>query len=545
MASIAAPIVTNGGTGASMWANQPGPTRSGWSGKTSESSPTVHGAGKGPSRGRGGRGGGRGGRSTNGKGSSHSKPESTSNKPAASVDQPQEKPPSDPQKPSPHSIPPTTASQPPASMPPKQSNRTKPGRRGSERKGSRKGPSLSVDPSAMSTSNTSSSPSVSPHTPHRKRGSSQASAPPPPPVTSTLPRKQSVTQENNVRQEKLPPTKDLPPHLAPPPPSQPTVPFDIKHDIDALVERVRAVAMDRPHTPGSHIDWAGEEDDSLPDLDDWGVPSTITAAPKTPAEPQVAPADVISPILEDTLKPLPMIDIDIPTPSIRLHEVSDAPSPTDGGDETPRETAPPRSTGPHTPTTILRPRSASKPSSPTMVSPVPSANTASGSPEASESFKDVIAGQFTNSDVSSSVHAHLDVRSEDVSSKDSSPSPDRSLFTSIHAMSSSGSAPNHLPSRPPRESFNPSHGRSHTVGRFKPEHHSDNDRPRRGPAFSHGRNHSTPPTGPGTSRAQARAPHATRPVISVDAISKLARTLGGTTAPRKPKEAASTASQAA
>ncbi|KAI6035230.1 hypothetical protein F5J12DRAFT_778731 [Pisolithus orientalis] len=51
---------------------------------------------------------------------------------------------------------------------------------------------------------------------------------------------------------------------------------EVRHDIEALVERVRAVAMaeNRPTTPGSHIDWAGDEDDSLPDLDDWGVTTT-------------------------------------------------------------------------------------------------------------------------------------------------------------------------------------------------------------------------------------------------------------------------------
>ena len=69
------------------------------------------------------------------------------------------------------------------------------------------------------------------------------------------------------------PNRDSPPH------------FDIRTDIDALVERVRAVAIDRPRTPGT-VDWAGDDDDSLPDLQDWGV--------KT-----------ISPIIVDGLKALP------------------------------------------------------------------------------------------------------------------------------------------------------------------------------------------------------------------------------------------------
>ncbi|EPQ59365.1 hypothetical protein GLOTRDRAFT_109649, partial [Gloeophyllum trabeum ATCC 11539] len=64
--------------------------------------------------------------------------------------------------------------------------------------------------------------------------------------------------------------------------------------------RASVIAGNRPTTPGSHIDWAGEDDDSLPDLDDWGYttktdPGTVT----------VEKANVISPILEGQLKPLP------------------------------------------------------------------------------------------------------------------------------------------------------------------------------------------------------------------------------------------------
>lgn len=56
----------------------------------------------------------------------------------------------------------------------------------------------------------------------------------------------------------------------------------------------------RPNTPGSHIDWA-DEDDSLPDLDDWGVTTKPTAMVES----------AISPILVDGLKalPEPMSDI--------------------------------------------------------------------------------------------------------------------------------------------------------------------------------------------------------------------------------------------
>ncbi|KAI5125029.1 hypothetical protein M0805_007453 [Coniferiporia weirii] len=70
--------------------------------------------------------------------------------------------------------------------------------------------------------------------------------------------------------------KDLPPHLVGVPNPVPTV-HDLRKDIFNLVEHVRSVAMDahRPSSPSTHIDWAGDDDDSLPDLDDWGVSSKL------------------------------------------------------------------------------------------------------------------------------------------------------------------------------------------------------------------------------------------------------------------------------
>ena len=98
--------------------------------------------------------------------------------------------------------------------------------------------------------------------------------------------------------ELLPPLPST--HLAPMnvvnTPSSPNSSSDVKANIDALVERVRASAManHRPGTPGSHIDWA-DDDDSLPDLNDWGIQSP--APPTSQA--------MISPILVDGLTPLP------------------------------------------------------------------------------------------------------------------------------------------------------------------------------------------------------------------------------------------------
>ena len=82
--------------------------------------------------------------------------------------------------------------------------------------------------------------------------------------------------------------------------------FDVRNDIDALVERVRAVAMDnRPSTPRSHIDWAVDDDDTLPDLDDWGVTtSTLTTQ-----------LEGISPIILDGLRSLPEFAANSTVPS--------------------------------------------------------------------------------------------------------------------------------------------------------------------------------------------------------------------------------------
>ena len=92
--------------------------------------------------------------------------------------------------------------------------------------------------------------------------------------------------------------KHIPPHL--------NGKFDVRNDIDALVERVRAVAMDnRPSTPKSHIDWAVDDDDTLPNLDDWGVTtSTLTTQ-----------LEGISPIIVDGLRSLPEFAANSTVPS--------------------------------------------------------------------------------------------------------------------------------------------------------------------------------------------------------------------------------------
>ena len=117
---------------------------------------------------------------------------------------------------------------------------------------------------------------------------------------------------------KTSPPKNTPPRLS----ASPTMGSSARTNIDSLVEHVRALAMDhRPSTPGSHIDWAGDDDDSLPDLDDWGVPSSSVAPtnpdPGTTANIEKAQLQLMSPILDDSLKQLPQsFDKTSPSPSV-------------------------------------------------------------------------------------------------------------------------------------------------------------------------------------------------------------------------------------
>lgn len=557
MATSAPSASASSNTGAS------GPTRTGWGRGPAEPGAAFRGIGRGGARARGGRGGHRGGRPSISRGGAPAEADSSKKSPQ---DQAKAKAPSiSPKVPAPPSISPSNSAQAAGST--KASSRPRPARKASESKPGRK-PSIALDPSAPAPNSSSSPAQVSPRTPSRRKRSTttpkpqQPFAPAPAP---TLPRKPSPTVErSNPRPNgdkpsaaSIAPSKDLPPHLVPHSATAPT--FDIRHDIDALVERVRAVAMDRPHTPGSHIDWAGEDDDSLPDLDDWGVTSSTTEITTDSSK-----GSVISPILQDTLKPLPgIIDIDIPTPSIKLHEVNGTaaslgivPNVEAVGEKTPRT-----DNGGNTPSRAVIPdakqeaaSSAEKSTSQTdvvepptvLVSPPASLplhpslpakplfagrQAADRAPERPASAQPSVAS--TESSGAPPVFSPTAVppQSSDLFSNESSPSPDRALSASIHAVSKSLSPPHHFSSPPPsfsHGSFNPSHARAHTMGRYKPDNLSDSDRPRRGDqlAHGHGRNHSTPPAGAGGTHAHSRT--TSRPVITGDAISRLARSLGGT-----------------
>jgi hypothetical protein len=494
-----------------MWANQPMPPRTSRSSKGSDS---TRGAPRGAPRGRGrgarsGRGG-TGGRSSNDKGPA-TPAEGDGKK--TEIESSKEQAPSIPEK---TAAPPSpiTPSQPQTNGSAKSTNRPKPPRKNSEQQPPRKQASLNVDTLNATPSVTSTSPSLSPRTPsRRKRSQAHKTAPPPSAAPTARARKQSVTSEQGSTHVEKPaptPAKDLPPHMAPPPVNVPTA--DIAHNIDALVERVRAVAMDRPHTPGnhSHFDWAeDDEDDSLPDLDDWGVTSSLsTNGPITEVtDSEKVGISVISPILPDALRPLPsVVDADVSTPSIKLHDVKgvEVNPRVDTEDGTPKGDIPTK---------------------------IPSGSEEKNVPPASH-------------DVNSNEQGHTSDPTERAELP-ASPLPHRRM-NSIHP---SRSIPASLDSRrvphPPRGSFAPSHNRAHTLGRLNPESHSDSDRPQRHDMPSHGRNHSTPHTGPGTATAHARSTHHSRPVISGDAISRLARSLGGASAVKRGREAPAAASNPA
>ncbi|KAF8974770.1 hypothetical protein BDZ97DRAFT_1911920 [Flammula alnicola] len=183
----------------------------------------------------------------------------------------------------------------------------------SKPKPSSRRPSRAIPPAVittqMPTAQVPSAPlSARPSTRRKRSQSGKTAASIPPKINPPAPNA-NLSRPSKPRLPPVPhtaPIKDTPPHLNPR--------FDMRNDIDALVERVRAVAMDnRPSTPGSHIDWAGDDDDSLPDLNDWGV---------TPATFAASKSDVISPIIVDGLKPLPDL-VSNSFPSSPLRQMQD------------------------------------------------------------------------------------------------------------------------------------------------------------------------------------------------------------------------------
>ncbi|KAJ7774345.1 hypothetical protein DFH07DRAFT_732870 [Mycena maculata] len=323
-----------------------------------------------------------------------------------------------------------------------------------------------------------------------------------------------------------PPSKDTPPHLA--------GSFDLRNNIDALVERVRAVAMDnRPTTPGtaSHIDWAGDDDEGLPDLDDWGVTTSVGGTSVGDKD------EMISPIIVDGLKPLPEPVAKPPTPlgdakdqvvvSFIMEHQTKVPEPA----QIPlHPSLPPKPVLGPSPKLSRSERGNNNTNSKPTVTPAPPAT-------------EVPSAQAT-------VVQEPEVKpTETKEIEDASDSGREGLGASIHApaLSNSLSAPSNL-STPPTQprNFNPTHNRAQTVGRAFPQSapvnfnsrfsRSGTSTPRGGYlGGQHARTHSSPPAG--SMLNNHRPPH-TRPVITGDAISRLARTIAAPS-PRTPPISAS------
>lgn len=358
------------------------------------------------------------------------------------------------------------------------------------------------------------------------------------------------------------PPKNTPPHLS----ASPTVASSsAKTNIDSLVEHVRALAMDhRPSTPGSHIDWA-DEDDSLPDLDDWGVPSSSVAStkpdPGTTANIEKAQLQLMSPILDDSLKQLPhSFDKTSPSPSVGSGSLSPniangVPvllvngSDDAGGagvakassslevenleDRSPRLPEPSPRKVPASPPSNSQSLDSSHPPEQALALPskdipphipVPTpdlpAPTSSITPpiQPGRSLADSIHAPHRDADppVPTPPEARGTESAVDASASVNAPVPKSSETETDPSEETQRSVP------PPR---NLTHGRSHTVGRPSPfpagtkrGFFSGSSTPAaKGPHHGHGRTQSSPVT--------HRRQHS-RPVITMDAMTRLARTLG-------------------
>jgi hypothetical protein len=502
-------------------------------------------------------------------------------------------------------------------------NEKAPKPKGSSRRPSRNVPTLVLPPSSPTAE---IAPAITPTRQTNRRRRSQQHGKSPTSSKQSLSVDPSLNLLRPQRARTVPPspvvpTKDAPPHLS----AAPNVStFDMKHNIDALVERVRAVAMEnnRPTTPGSHIDWAGDDDDSLPDLDDWGV-TTSTSASGDRAE--------ISPILVDGLKPLPepsarlddgqeerkinianVVDVmpkvadKVPPQDERwkskhvpralqvvsktevtpksIHSITDtiahaapAPDPTDAQASnrfSPTKTSESLPKAPLHPSLPAKPVAAVQnfvaqvrlrpPAMPMRVSiptkqPVavdkplesiqPPVVVTVETPTPIEQPSTILEKPLTSLVADPQlqpVAAPSTQSSPEVDPSTEDPSDKAGLSASIHAPLSvpeSTSSPNlaqPVPTAP--RAFNPTHQRAHTVGRsqnFNQLHtpafpqrfsRSGTSTPRGGygPHATHGRTHSSPPTGSGLNPRV----HSQRPIITGDAISRIARTIGGIPPPR-------------
>jgi len=353
------------------------------------------------------------------------------------------------------------------------------------------------------------------------------------------------------------PVKDTPPHLLPK--------SSAKTDLDAFVERTRAAAMDlnRPSTPKTHIDWALDDDDSLPDLDDWGVnPATFSSSK----------SEIISPIIVDGLKTLP--DLTLPSnPTSPLRHVVDV----EAVDKLP-EVGPTPSVSTSVQTRTAGGRSQINdqrkalhlPSKPTPI--VQSKPRGSGTPLRNAFPKSPLTNEVFNvkkpetKEEDTQTPVPPPVQTDDkpkvaetaqvqttVPERQDGPQPVAEtiskrktedplfgnlggLYESIHAPKPSESGWEvQEPQDGHRKNF--SHTRAHTVGRPPVVSGQDQNarfnnyrgaNPLRDVGGGHTRYHSSP----AVSNPGRRPPHHNRPVIRADALNRIAQTIGKTNSPK-------------
>ncbi|KAG6837922.1 hypothetical protein H0H93_008316 [Arthromyces matolae] len=372
---------------------------------------------------------------------------------------------------------------------------------------------------------------------NRRRRSQSGKTAPTLPKISVPSRDDSFTRSNRARLESVPhtaPIKDTPPH--------PLNGTNTKHtDVDTVHERVRAVASmeHRPHTPGSHIDWAGDDDDSLPDLDDWGITSTKVTLNED---------GLISPLAVGGLKSLPGISLDIEThpktPESTTGPISNQTVLTQQQEQTQhvinKPDAPCDVRVPESITTMQEPLISAPASVKVSLRPSLPADTAENvETVAPQEFKAPIP-VVAAPGLDASIHApNADTSNNEEEDPFSKFTARNGLAASIHAPPPGGitatqSAPGDISSYPRASPEYRTHNRSHTMGR-PPSYANNNGRPSRSGYNSprgglspglghHARTHSTPPTNNHNHRSSTQ-----RPVISGDAITRLAKTIGNTT----------------
>ena len=357
------------------------------------------------------------------------------------------------------------------------------------------------------------------------------------------------------------------------------------------------MADNRPSTPGSHIDWAGDDDDSLPDLDDWGVTPGISVENK----------EEISPIIVDGLKSLPEFvmkpDIlsseegeqpenddysytravlsekegkilSVVSQGAQLHEEKDkSPKTTsinlvsnktiqEGPESVASSTRPPLHPSlPPKPVvspeaSVVLPKSrhgsatipmrnyspqkslnipADKPD----FKPVPTIAVSNEQSDQRKTFPDEQAGAPPVHSLPRGPDTLLrDISSMSAPAAQSENLDKDGLLASIHAPTSlleSASAPAGLGSYPSTHTpaANRTHTRAHTVGKLSVpstdsvrHSRSGYSTPQGGSEGYHARTHSSPPAG--VMLKNHRSPNSHRPVLTGDALSRLAKTIGST-----------------